>query len=214
MKKCLLVLSVLAMTVTASATVLVYDLKESWTGMYVSTSGMIDPYKGTTIAYFLVEQTGPAIAELRVIWVYKKDKEAYYEDWGENVYIQAELEDGKEICVVSDAEEGYRLLLTGPPKIKKIAAYKESSCGKCHAGEQGFPQNIIANVPASLTGYGIWDEGDSYGRDMWTSTFSLKLNVKFTLEGHLREAFTADDAAYELLSFLEDEGYIITQWPP
>jgi hypothetical protein len=207
MRKLLLVLFVLAAAFPASATVLVYNMKESWTGIYISSS-VGDMYKGSENAYFLVEITGDETAEIRVIWLWKDGKQKYaeFDDWGENSFTRATFEGGKEACIVSDAAKEYRILLSGASKTTKIAAYKEASCGNCHDSSIG---NIAPNIPASLAGSGIWHED----YDRWTSKFTLKLNTKYTLEGHFRKAFNADDAATELLYFLEDQGYEITEWP-
>jgi hypothetical protein len=207
MRKFLLVLFMLAVAFPASATVLVYNMKESLTGIYISSS-VGDMYKVSRNAYFLVEITGDETAEVRIIWLWKDGKQKYaeFDDWGENGFTRATFENGKETCIVSDATDTYRILFSGASKTTKIAAYKESSCGSCHDSSIG---NIAPNIPASLTGCGIWHE--DYDRS--TSKFTLKLNTKFTLEGHFREAFEVDDAATELLYLLEDQGYEITEWP-
>jgi len=197
----------LAMAVPAIATVLIYDLKESWSEVDVY-QGECYSYKGKSTAYFLVQITDPGKAQIRVVWFDKKEKEAWTENWGENSYIQATLEDGKEMVVVSSSGEEFRLLVNGASKTKKIAAYKDASCGGCH--KSSIIGDIAPTVPASLSGYGIWDEIRSADeRWMWTSKFTLKLNTKFTLKGHLLEAFDVNDAVDELLYFLGSEGYYI-----
>jgi hypothetical protein len=215
MKHFLLVLLLLGIILPANATVLVYNLKETCTGTEYgwdneNSAYEWNQYKENWSGFLLIEQTGPETAQIQVVWTWKLGKQKYAEaeNWGEINFIPVAFDNGKAMHLISGSDNESRFLFSGASKMKKISAYKAASCSMCH---NSIPSDIAQVLPSSLSGYLICDDkiGDPVThRDLWTSQYKLSLNVKYTLEGHLRDALDITDAIDELLGFLQDEqGY-------
>ncbi|MGA2093631.1 MAG: hypothetical protein ABSH16_09515 [Sedimentisphaerales bacterium] len=217
MRQLLFVLLVLVLSVPAFATVFVYNIKDTDTGIYYSDdewSQYKDPYQG----YFIV---GPSSTEGKVeiwaIWTWKDKMGLHYwtEDRGDVNLVQADIPAGKKtkwMWVISDVNDQYRTLLTGEMKVKKVGSAKSATCLNCHsAGELATLGDIDPNIPATLAGYEIWDysEGDPItSRDLYTSTMKLTFNSKKTLENHvLYQNMDATSVKDELESELDAAGY-------
>jgi hypothetical protein len=221
MKQLLLILLVLAFSVPASATVLVYNIKETCTGMdYYMDYGEYKwhQYKESWTGYLLIEQIDANTAEVQAVWTWKEGKQKYaeVENWGKVAFIAADLGNGKELQIISASNDEERSLFTGASKIKKISAYKAASCDLCHGSDIVPPGDIAQKLPSSLAGYLVTDykEGDPLTyRDIYTSKMSLNLNAKYTLEGHLHNAMNINDAVDSLLEFLENEQGYYVYWP-
>jgi hypothetical protein len=218
MKQLLLILLVLAFSVPAGATVLVYNMKETCTGMdYFMDYGEYKwhQYKESWTGYLLIEQTDANTAKIQAIWTWKEGKQKYaeVENWGEVTFVAADLGKGKELRIISASNDEERSLLTGASTMKKISAYKAASCDLCHSGDPIPPGDIAQKLPSSLAGYLVNDSADVAYRDIYISKMSLKLNAKYTLEGHLHNAMNIDDAVDSLLEFLQNEQGYNVNWP-
>lgn len=232
MKRLLFVLLVLGLAVPAGASVLIYTMKSSDTGMEYDWDDDIGAYmwyqwKGTYPGYLII---GPGSSsesiELRAVWTdkYGKQKYAYTQYWGEIELVQASIlasNKTKWTWILSDVEDEYRMLLTGDIKPIMIGSVKNKtykSCGSCHdSADLADKGDIDPNIPATLTGYTIMDEkeGDpviTY-RDLFIGKMTLTLNTKMTLKAHLDGNLDAYDATYGVLYDLQDADYFIQNWP-
>jgi hypothetical protein len=231
MKQLMFVLLVLVLAVPAGASVFVYNIKMSNTGMYCywddsAGANIWSQYKEAYSGYFIIGpgSSGEKIG-VRAVWTGKegKQKYAYTQDWGDMNLVQAGIIAGnktKWTWIMSDVNDEYRMLLTGDIKPKKIGSVKNKSCvsASCHSSaELAALGDIDPNIPAKLAGYTIMDEkeGDpviTY-RDLFIGKMTLTLNTKMTLKAHLDGNLDAYDATYGILNDLQDAGYNIYNWP-
>jgi hypothetical protein len=229
MKQLMFVLLVLVLAVPAGASVFVYNIKMSNTGMYCywddsAGANIWSQYKEAYSGYFIIGpgSSGESIY-LWAVWTGKdgKWKYAYTEDWGDIDLTQAGILAGKKTkwtWIMSDVNDEYRMLLTGDIKPKKIGSVKNKSCvsASCHSSaDLADKGDIDPNIPATLTGYKIGDDKEENPvnyRDLWTGKITLTLNTKLTLKAHLDGNFDAYDAMYGLLEDLDAAGYDV-YWP-
>jgi hypothetical protein len=178
MKRLLLVLLVLGVSMPAGADVLVYNMKAS-NAEYKYNSDSSDSnawgqIKDTNTAFVIFELPGGGSTNVWAVYTYKaKDpngKTQNYckgENWGILGFEHASLSPTKAKWVISDASNGRRIILTGDVKTTNICSYK-SSCNSCHDPSKGTP---TFDITSSFTGYSIKDRTDA------NDTTALSLNV-------------------------------------
>ena len=170
MKKWLLVLLVLGLSVPAIADVFVYNAKQSGVDFYYDGDSWIQSKASGSGTYLIIE---PNYDDNTVnVWEAdtwkEKDEETgetykYYEvgDVYTLDFLQAQI--GKKLMwIVNGTDDVYntRIMVSGQAKLKKIGTENHT-------------------VAATLTGYAIW--GDIADEDLGGGAVSLTLNAKFTL---------------------------------
>jgi hypothetical protein len=186
MKRLLLVLLVLGLSVPAIADVFIYNLKQSGVE-FQDEEGNWTQSKVSDTTYFVIEvdMDGPSLVSLWSVDTWKASGKNYY-DVNEQDVSNFELlpaQNGKKwiILYASDTEHG---LLTGQVQSTKIGNQK-------------------LNIATKLTGYFIWH--DVTGGDIGAGTMSLQLNVTMTKNWHALSSAEAKDA---LVVYLVSKGYI------
>jgi hypothetical protein len=194
MKKLLLVLLILGLSLPASAEVFIYNLKQSGTEYQYDEGGWTQS-KVSSTSYLVIE---PNIDDANFVNVWSVDTWKEKDDTGkmQNYYevqdvftlelIQAQI--GNKLMwimpvAIGDGDNG---LLTGQAKTRKIGTVNHT-------------------IAATLTGYFIWHETDGDYRDEGAGTMSLKLSSKMTNDWH---ALSGEDAANAIVAYLESKGYI------
>jgi hypothetical protein len=182
MKRLLLVLWVLGVSMPASADVLVYNMKASNAEYkYNSDSNAWGQIEDTNTAFVIFELPSGDSTNVWAVYTWKaKDpngKMQNYckgENWGTLGFDHASLSPTKAKWVISDAANGRRIILTGDVKTTNICSYK-SSCNSCHDPSKG---TIKFDTTFSFTGYSIEDRTDvNNNRDLCTTALSLKVYV-------------------------------------
>ena len=216
MKKLLFVFILLAMAVPALATVYVYNIKATDTGIFTNDQGDTwGKYKTSYGGYFIF---GPGSTDDKVfIWTIwtgkdKSGKWADAEDWGEANRIEATVPSGKTTkhsWIVNYVDPNSRTLLMGDMKVQKVGSAKTASCLSCHtSGELATLGDIAPNVPAKLTGSSVVEFiNGTVLTDYWTETLALSFNAKETLKGHTGNHFTAESVKDAILAALDSAGY-------
>jgi hypothetical protein len=192
MKRLLLILVVLGVSIPASADVFIYNSKQA--NVSIDYDGIIwKQSKETETVYVIVEPTSSTTAGIWAIGIWKeKDKSgqttkyAAAEEVGEVDFIQAQV--GKKlIWIISAQDSNSQTLLTGQAKPTKI-------------------DDVTFTIASSLTGYGIWDESEFVNeRDLGTGKITLKLNKNFTAEAHMRGLIHGGEAMVALMDYLKSE---------
>jgi hypothetical protein len=209
MKKLLLVLLVLAAAVPAGAEVFVYDQKSNGSGNDCN-NGVWGTFKGVETAYTIIDVDFADTNKIDIwqvnTWKEQKVKKADIEHVGEVNFVVAPLTDGKKTkWIISDKDPNGRFVFMGDVKPVTIGAYNNASCNSCHDPSKG---SLKTNAAPSMAGSALWDQTTETltgtHRAIGTAAVSMKLNTKFTLEAHRNELFNAEDAAYGLLSALQD----------
>jgi hypothetical protein len=193
MKKLLLVLLVLGVSLPAGAEVFIYNSNQSGTEFEYDGSEWTQYKVGGRTTYVVIE---PNSDDANFVNVWSVDtwrgKDAngvmhnYYEvqDMVTLEFIQARI--GNKLMwivpIVGDTEYD---LLTGQAKKVKIDAENHT-------------------IPVTLTGYFIWNESDVDYRDEGAGTTSMKLNAKMTKQWH---SLGGEDAKDAIVAYLESKGY-------
>lgn len=198
MRKLLLILLVLGMSVPAIADVFIYNSKESTAEFEYDENEQADwewvQYKEIDKAYVVFEPNSndANFVDVLSIYFWKEKNDVgvmckYYEIGGVTTleHIQAQI--GTKlmwILPIVDAG-GTNGLLSGQAKTKKIGAV----------------DHIIA---ATITGSYVWRDSDGDYRDEGTGTLSWTLNSKMTTDWH---ALSGENAKNQIVAYLEGLGY-------
>jgi hypothetical protein len=224
MKHLLIVLLVLVFAVPAGADALIYNVKISDVGAKFN-GVQWEQYKEPESGFIILGMNDTNnIMDVWTVWTWKGKAGGKYagaENWGQKPLTEVEIPAGKSIKrtwaisfldqSVADVNRDRRVLLTGSAKPTKLA-----NCSKCHTPDEmaTFDQDdITPSIASSLTGYAVFDDeiGDPvWWRNLRTRTISLKLNTKLTVIAHDNGSFSAKDAMYEVLYYLEDSGYDVS----
>jgi hypothetical protein len=194
MKRLLLVLLVLGVSVPASAEVFIYNLKQSG-AEYQYDGSEWTQHKVSSTAYVVIEPNNDD-ANFVNIWSIdtwkEKDEDTgrmqkYYEvqDVFTLELLQAQI-GNKLMWIMPLAGDTENSLLTGQAKTKRI----------------GTENHTIA---ATFTGYFIWHESDGDYRDEGAGTMSLKLNSKMTNDWY---SLSGEGATNTIVDYLESKDYI------
>lgn len=185
MKRLLLVLLVLGLSVPAVADVFIYNLKQSGVefedqegeGNWTQSSKV----SYTSYAIIEVNMDGPSLVSLWSVDTWKESGKNYYDVNEEdvNTFKLLPAQNGTKWILLTDGT-----LLTGQVKSTKIGN-----------------QNLT--IATKLTGYFIWQ--DLTGGDIGAGTMSLQLNATMTKNWHAISGAEAKDA---LVAYLVSKGYI------
>jgi len=186
MKRLLLVVLILGLSVPASAEVLVYSAKQAEVEMQ-SNSGVWLQLKGSYTDFYVIEPLANNTAAVLSVMTYKQKDltgkmQNYYitQDLGTFTMLQVQV-GTKQKWVISGTHAQLKITMTGDWKPGKKALGDHGNgpnCSNCHNNRP----NRVA-VPANATtmaGSSVWDQTTGADRSIGSAKITAKFNAAMT----------------------------------
>jgi hypothetical protein len=213
MKKFLMVLCVLALSVPATADVLVYNAKQLEVEIQNTASVWLQ-LNGNYSDYFVIEPNDAnGTAVVWSVMTYKaKDlngkTQNYYttQNLGTLNLLKVQI-NSKETWIISGISGQLQIVLIGAGKPAKPARGDHGDgpfCSACHSK----PDQVATPACApTMTGASVWDETAGGGRVIGTAKIVTTLNIKMTSQV-AKSGYNASDAVGYIVDTLTAKGYL------